>query len=95
MDKSTLTVDGRELMSSITLRVRMPRALGLRLWLACKLFHLAGWVSGTTVTVEMEDQDPSVFSLPAGYTFTPLCEHDDPNGAVHNQKDADAVKDQA
>ena len=35
----------------------MPRALGIRMWLATKLFELAGLVSGTTVVVEIDDSD--------------------------------------
>lgn len=57
MAKDEIVIDGRELLSSITVGIRMPRAFGLRMWIATQLFHLAGWVSGTDVVVEIDDED--------------------------------------
>ena len=90
-----ITVDGSELLSSIRIGVRMPRMFGLRMWVATRLFELAGLVSGMNVVVEIDDEDPSAFTLPAGYSFTPLCEHDDPDGAVSDQQETGAVQDQS
>lgn len=58
MARSTgeITIDGSELMSSIRIGVRMPRLFGPRMWVATRLFELAGWVSGTSVVVEVEDE---------------------------------------
>jgi hypothetical protein len=50
-----ITVDGTELLSSIRIGIRMPRLFGLRLWVATKLFSLAGIISGTNVVIEVDD----------------------------------------
>lgn len=55
MTKDEIIIDGRDLLHSITIGVQMPRAFGVRVWLATKLFQLAGWVTGTTVLVELDD----------------------------------------
>lgn len=52
-----ITVDGNELMASIRIGVRMPRMFGLRMWIATRLFELAGLVSGTNVMVEIEGDE--------------------------------------
>lgn len=57
MASNTITVDGRDLMARINFTVRMPRGHGLRIWLACKLLALAGWVSGVGMAVEMDGED--------------------------------------
>lgn len=57
MAKDEIIVDGRELLSSIRIGVRMPRAFGVRVAIATYLFELAGWVSGTTVEIEVDDDD--------------------------------------
>lgn len=56
MARDEIVIDGRELISSITIGVRMPRAFGLRMWIATSLFELAGWVSGANVAVEVDDE---------------------------------------
>jgi hypothetical protein len=55
--KNEIVVDGRELMSTVTLSVRMPRLFGLRMWLATKLFELAATVTGFNVVIEVDDED--------------------------------------
>lgn len=57
MAKDEIILDGRELMSSIRIGVRLPRAFGLRMTIATYLFELAGWVSGTTVEIEIDDDE--------------------------------------
>lgn len=52
-----MTVDGRDLMQSVTIKVRMPRALGLRIWMASKLLGLSGWVSGVSMVIEMDEEN--------------------------------------
>lgn len=56
MAQDEIVIDGRELLSSIKVGIRMPRAFGLRMWAATWLFQLAGWVSGTTVVIEVDDE---------------------------------------
>ena len=56
MAKDEIILDGRDLMRSITLGVRLPRAFGFRMWLGTKLFELAGVVTGTTVLIEFDDE---------------------------------------
>lgn len=51
-----ITIDGGDLMASIRIGIRMPRAFGLRMWIATRLFELAGWVSGTNVVVEIDEE---------------------------------------
>ncbi len=57
MARNEIVIDGRDLLSSIRLGVRMPRAFGLRMWIATRLFELAGLISGATVVVEVDDDD--------------------------------------
>ena len=52
-----VTIDGRELLSSVRITVRWPRALGLRMWIATRLFLLGGWMSGTSVMIEIEGDE--------------------------------------
>lgn len=49
-----LVVNGQQLLSSVVIKVRMPRALGLRMWIAGRLFGLAAWVSGTSVVIGLD-----------------------------------------
>ncbi|EXL08621.1 hypothetical protein [Aquamicrobium defluvii] len=56
MARSEIVFDGRELMSSVRIGIRMPRMFGLRMWVATRLFELAGWVSGTNMVVEIENE---------------------------------------
>ena len=57
-DAGEITIDGNELLSSLRLTVKMPRMFGVRFWIATRLFELAGWVSGCTVVIEV-DEDPA------------------------------------
>lgn len=57
MARSEIVFDGRELMSSVRIGIRMPRMFGLRMWVATRLFELAGWVSGTNMVVEIENEN--------------------------------------
>jgi len=52
-----ITIDGSELLRSFRIGVRMPRAFGLRMWMATRLFALAGLVSGMNVIVEVSDDE--------------------------------------
>lgn len=55
-DAGEIVIDGRELRSSLIVTIRMPRLFGLRLWVAAKLVSLAGVVSGTRITVELDEE---------------------------------------
>jgi len=57
MAKGDLVIDGREVMSSIRIDVRLPRAFGMRMTIATYLFQLAGWVSGASVEIGADDDD--------------------------------------
>ena len=39
----------------ITVRIRMPRAYGLRMWLAAALVRLAGVIAPVTFEIEVEE----------------------------------------
>lgn len=52
-----ITIDGRDLMQSIKVGVRMPRAFGFRMWVATQLFRMAGVASGMSVSVEVDSDD--------------------------------------
>lgn len=52
-----IIIDGRELMESIRIGVRMPRLFGARIWIATRLFELAGLVTGWNVVVEIEGDE--------------------------------------
>jgi len=52
-----IVIDGRELMESIRIGVRMPHLFGARIWIATRLFELAGLVTGWNVVVEVEGED--------------------------------------
>jgi len=56
-DLGEIAIDGNELLGSIRIGVRMPRAFGLRMWIATCFFRLAGWASGMNVVVEVGDAD--------------------------------------
>ncbi len=66
-----IAIDGRELLSSIRIAVRMPRMLGPRMWLATKLFALAGLACGMNVAVDLDgedvDDDPADIIRKAGH----------------------------
>lgn len=49
---SEAVIDGKRLLSEIRIVVKMPAAIGLRLWLAARLVGLAKLVSGTDMVVE-------------------------------------------
>ncbi|PWJ75274.1 hypothetical protein C7441_12157 [Pseudaminobacter salicylatoxidans] len=52
-----IVIDGRELMSSLTVSIRMSRMFGVRIWIATRLFELAGLVTGWNVVVEIEGDE--------------------------------------
>lgn len=54
-----ITIDGNELMRSVRIGVRMPRMIGLRMWIATRLFELAGLVTGWNVVVEVDEDQTS------------------------------------
>ena len=49
--RDEIVIDGRELVASIRIGVRLPRAFGVRMWVATRLLVLAGLVRGTNVVV--------------------------------------------
>lgn len=55
-DAGEIVIDGKDLMASIRIGVRLPCAFGFRMWIATRLFELAGWVSGMNVVIEVEDE---------------------------------------
>ncbi len=55
MSQDQITIEGSDLLRAIKIGIRMPRMLGPRFWIAIQLFRLAGWVSGTNVVVEVDD----------------------------------------
>lgn len=56
-EKNEIIVDGRELISSINIGVKMPRMFGLRMTVATWLFTLAGLIGGMNVVVEVDDNE--------------------------------------
>uniref|UniRef100_A0A1A7GCZ4 Putative membrane protein n=1 Tax=biofilter metagenome TaxID=1070537 RepID=A0A1A7GCZ4_9ZZZZ len=52
-----IIIDGRDLLTSIRIGVKMPRMFGLRMTIATWLFKLAGLVSGLNVFVEADDDE--------------------------------------
>lgn len=52
--RDEIVIDGRELVASIRIGVRLPRAFGVRMWVATRLLELAGLVSGMNVVVEVD-----------------------------------------
>lgn len=52
-----ITIDGRELLSSVTIGVRMPRLFGVRMWGATRLFELGAWMSGMNVAIDIEGDE--------------------------------------
>ena len=56
MANGEIVVDGREMLRTVRLKVRMPRAFGLRVWLGTWLFELADLVIGMAVMIEVDDE---------------------------------------
>lgn len=54
--KNEIIIEGDDLLRSIRIGIRMPRLFGIRMTVATWLFSLAGWVSGTNVVVEIDDE---------------------------------------
>jgi len=52
-----IIIDGRDLLTSIRIGVKMPRMFGLRMTIATWLFKLAGFVSSLNVVVEADDDE--------------------------------------
>lgn len=55
--KNEIVLDGRDLISSINIGVKMPRTFGLRMTVATWLFTLAGLVSGMNVIIEVDEDE--------------------------------------
>ncbi|UGQ22192.1 hypothetical protein [Brucella anthropi] len=53
--KNEIILDGRDLISSINIGVKMPHMFGLRMTVATWLFTLAGLVGGLNVDVGVND----------------------------------------
>jgi hypothetical protein len=56
-DAGEIIIDGKELLRSVRIGIRMPRLFGPRMTAATWLFQLAGWVSGTNVVIVIEVDD--------------------------------------
>ncbi|EPE95723.1 hypothetical protein [Rhizobium grahamii] len=56
-DAGEIIVDGSELLRTLRIGVRLPKGFALRMWMATKLFELAGTISGTTVVIEVDDSN--------------------------------------
>ncbi len=52
-----IIIDGRDLIRSINIGVKMPRMFGLRMTAATWLFTLAGLVGGLNVVVEVDGDE--------------------------------------
>ena len=50
-----IVINGDELLHSLRIGIRMPRLFAPRMTVATWLFRLAGWVSGTNVVVEVDE----------------------------------------
>ncbi|WP_275790537.1 hypothetical protein [Pararhizobium gei] len=55
-DAGEIAIDGNELLRTLRIGVKMPRMFGPRMTFATWLLTLAGWVSGTNVVVEVDDE---------------------------------------
>lgn len=55
--KNEIILDGRDLISSINIGVKMPRMFGLRMTVATWMFSLAGLVSGMNVVIEVDGDE--------------------------------------
>lgn len=64
-DTGEIIIDGRDLLSSLTIGIKMPPMFGPRMTVATWLFTLAGWVSGTNVVVEVDDEPSQEADTPA------------------------------
>lgn len=49
-------------LEGLTIKVKLPRALPLRMWIAARLVLAAGWVMGCGVEVELKGDEDRVFS---------------------------------
>ncbi len=54
MARNEIIIDGKELLSSVTIGIRMPRLFALRMWVATRLFQLGAWMSGMNVVIDIE-----------------------------------------
>ncbi|KAB2781253.1 hypothetical protein [Brucella anthropi] len=52
-----IVIDGRDLLSSIRIGVKMPRMFGVRMTIATWLFNLAGFVGGLNVVVDADSEE--------------------------------------
>lgn len=60
MATNEMTVEGKELLSSLTIKIRWPRGFWFRLRIAAALLWLVDWVSPVGIDPEIvhgEDQD--------------------------------------
>lgn len=51
-----MTIDGGEVLRSIKITVRMPRLIGARIWIGSKIMLFGAWVTGMTVSFEIDDE---------------------------------------
>lgn len=56
--KNEIIIEGDDLLRSLRIGIRMPRLFGIRMTVATWLFNLAGWISGTNVVVEIDNEAP-------------------------------------
>lgn len=53
--RDEISIDASDLLSRITIKVTMPRMMGVRFAIAAWLLRLAGRVSGTNVIIDIPD----------------------------------------
>lgn len=56
MAANVANVRASDAMHQVTIRVTGLRGLAWRVWVASKLFHLAGWVLACCVAIETDDR---------------------------------------
>jgi hypothetical protein len=57
MASSEMTIDGKERLSTWTIKIRWPRAFGFRMWLTTMLILAAGQVSPVKIDAVIVDDE--------------------------------------
>lgn len=57
MAKSEMTIDGGELLNTLQIKIRWPRAFGFRMWLTVQVLRLAGFISPVEMDADLLDRD--------------------------------------
>lgn len=55
--KPELDIDAVKIMKqmTVTVKIKRIRELSVRIWLACKLMKLAGWVANSRIKIEVNE----------------------------------------